>query len=456
MDKKKRNILVLPIEIKIREFFPKLYLAYYVATRSNFDVYIGGQRFLTKKYNPKSCLWFDKFTYTTSRKKAQFHIHNDVVMQDEEGPISYHNQGAIYSRYTYDQKKYVKHFIFSGQRDLKRIKYLNLKRKKIFGLLKLDLLKKKKTVFDNEVNIIKKKYKNFLFIPGHSSGYRSIAQANYLYKEQKKFSKVLKNEENMKLNYLKLINLVIKIAKQNPKLIIIFRKHPNETKENLKKLFKNKPKNIKLIYKYTVTPWILACDHYLHSGCQTSLEAIAIKKKIVTYMPVKLYPNINFKLTKPFFADEEKCLNFFKDLKKNKKKFSISKQTKMIAENLNSNKYYVNNFINFLKKEYPYQMKSELQKRDDIHQNFLIKNFMKLGSIIKSFLVKNDIYLNFIPKSYYISKESKEQKFNSISAREIKNYLNYMIKLDTKKPKLSLRKTSESAYLIMSKKKYET
>ena len=34
-------------------------------------------------------------------------------------------------------------------------------------------------------------------------------------------------------------------------------------------------------------------------------------------------------------------------------------------------------------------------------------------------------------------------------------YLNYMIKLDTKKPNLSIRKTSESAYLIMSKKKYE-
>ena len=62
--------------------------------------------------------------------------------------------------------------------------------------------------------------------------------------------------KNNKFNYYKLIDLTIDIAKQNPKLLIIFRKHPNETNENLEKLFKNKPKNLKLIYKYSVTPWI--------------------------------------------------------------------------------------------------------------------------------------------------------------------------------------------------------
>lgn len=452
MDKKTRNILVLPIEIKVREFLPKLFLAYHVVTKTNFDVYIGGQRFLTRKFNPKKCLWFDKFTYIHSRYKSPFHLNNQVLMQDEEGPISYHNNSIIKSRYTSAQKKFVDHFVFSGKNDLSKIKYLKLKKKKIFGLLKLDLLKKRNFFFKSEVQSIRKKYNNFLFIPGHSSGYRSEAQAKYIYKDKIKDGKVLKNEKNIKLNYFKLIDLTIKIAKQNPKQLIIFRRHPNETKENLKKLFKNKPKNIKLVYRYSVTPWILACKYYLHSGCQTSLEAIASNKKIITYMPYKTYPNVNFKFTKPFFDNEKKCLNFFKNLQENKKKFFISQTSKSIADNLKLNNHYVKNFINFLKSEYSHQMNSELQKREDINQNILIKKLLQFASNIKSFLVERDIYFKFIPKHYYVSKEAKKRKFKSISFNEIQKYLSYMMKIYDNRIELKLKKISESAFLIMNKK----
>ena len=453
MYKKTRNILVLPIEVKVREFLPKLFLAYQVVTKSNFDAYIGGQRFLTKRYIPKKCLWLDKFTYAEVRKKVPFHLNNKVIMQDEEGPISYHNNANIQSRYTLNQKKFVDHFIFSGKNDLSKINYMKLKKKKIFGLLKLDLLKKNFFFFTSEVNEIKKKYKNFLFIPGHSSEYRSLAQADYICKNRNKNNKFLENIKNVKLNYSKLIDLTKKIAEQNPNLLIIFRKHPNETKENLKKIFKNKPKNIKLIYKYSVTPWIFACKYYLHSGCQTSLEAIACKKKIITYMPFQTYPDVNFKLTKPFFRCEKKCLYFFKKLKKNQNFFFISSQVKLIADNLKKNIYYVKNFVNFLKKEYSYQMKSELQKREHVSQNFLIKIFMKVCSKIKSFLVKKDIYLKFIPQNYYISREAKERKFKSISLYEIKKYLDYMIKIFSNKSNIRLKKMSESTFLITNRDK---
>ena len=37
---------------------------------------------------------------------------------------------------------------------------------------------------------------------------------------------------------------------------------------------------IKIIFKYTVTPWIIACKSYIHSGCTTVFEAITLNKKI--------------------------------------------------------------------------------------------------------------------------------------------------------------------------------
>ena len=447
MDKKTRNILVLPIEIKVREFLPKLFLAYHVVANSKFNVYIGGQRFITRKYRPKSCVWFDKFTYAEERKKVPYHEENDVVLQDEEGPISYHNPGTVRSRYTVEQKKFVKHFIFSGPRDIEKIRYLKLKEKKIFGLLKLDLLKKKNTIYDNEVKIIKKKYKNFLFIPGHSSKYRSTKQTEFVFKNVKK-NNLVTDIKNVNGNYAELVKLCIAIAKSNPRLIIVFRRHPNETNENLKELFKNKPKNIKLVHKFTVTPWIIACDYYLHAGCQTSLEAITLKKKIITFIPNKINTEENFKLTKPFFRDCVKCLDFFNNKRKKLKDYTIQKKVKNIAVNLDKRLNYIDEFIKFLNIRYKYNMNSKIRPKKNFKRNFITSFFMKCGSIIKLFMVKHDIYLGFIPKEYYIDKEIKEKKFKSISLREIKLYIKMMQKIYKDDKKIKIKKMSDSAFLL--------
>ena len=49
--------------------------------------------------------------------------------------------------------------------------------------------------------------------------------------------------------------------------------------------FKEKPQNLKLIYKYSVTPWIMNCDVHIHSGCLTAIESAILKKKQITFMP---------------------------------------------------------------------------------------------------------------------------------------------------------------------------
>ena len=48
--------------------------------------------------------------------------------------------------------------------------------------------------------------------------------------------------------------------------------------------FKDKPKNLKLIYKYSVTPWIMSCDVHIHSGCLTAIES-NFKKEMTPLMP---------------------------------------------------------------------------------------------------------------------------------------------------------------------------
>ena len=322
----KKNIIIIPIEVKVREFLPKLLLSCMIVKKTNFNVFFGGQRFLTRKYSPKNCIFFDKFTYVENRKDAPFHLKNKVIMQDEEGPISYSNIGSVKKRYSLDQKKYLDFFLFAGKKDLKMIQHLNIdnSKKKIFGLPKLDLLKEKNILFfKDEIDKIKKKYKDYLLVVGHTSSYRSLNQSKFIFKGQGS-KKIISNYNNVRDNYYELVQLVKKIAIENPKLTIIFRRHPNETKENLEKIFGKKPKNIKLIYRFSVSPWIIACKYFLHSGCQTSLEAIALKKKIITYMPNKVLTN-NFNKTKPIFNEEKECLNFFNKKKTKKDSLKLKK-----------------------------------------------------------------------------------------------------------------------------------
>ncbi len=361
----KKNIIVIPIEVKVREFLPKLLLSCNLVKNTKFEVFFGGQRFLTKKLIPKNCIYFDKFTYSESRNIAPYHQKNRVIMQDEEGPISFFHKKIVKKRYDLNQKKYLDFFLFSGKRDLETVKYLKISKnkKKTFGIAKLDLLNKKNLkFFDEEVNEIKNKYKNFLFVTGHSSLRKTKNQSKFMFGNDKTES-LIKNYDNVNKNYLSLLMLCKKIAILNPDLIVIFRRHPREIDINVEKILGKKPPNLKLIFKYSVTPWMIACKYYLHSGCQTSLEAIALKKKMITFIPHNIYSIKNYNLTKPFFTNEKKCIEFIKKSKNINKFYHFSKKVEEVALNLKNKISYSQKFVEFIKTNFNYSLNSSLEKK---------------------------------------------------------------------------------------------
>ena len=93
---------------------------------------------------------------------------------------------------------------------------------------------------------------------------------------KKNFNKYLDIEKN---NYFCLIKLLEKIAINYPDINIVFRPHPRQDIKIVKKRFSKRIKNLKIIYKDVITPWIAACDLYLHSGCSSFLEAASLEKK---------------------------------------------------------------------------------------------------------------------------------------------------------------------------------
>ena len=105
--------------------------------------------------------------------------------------------------------------------------------------------------------------------------------------KSKKNKKIVSDERLIeKKNYFSAIELIKKIALQNTKLNFVFRPHPRQDLKKVKERFKGY-KNIFVEYKYSITPWIYQCDLFIHSGCTTVFEALAMEKKVISYIKYK-------------------------------------------------------------------------------------------------------------------------------------------------------------------------
>lgn len=324
-------IIFLPIEIKTREFLPKLFLALNILNKTNHKVVIGGQRFINYKIKSfENCIWLDKYTPFERLQKRDISNKNKVFVLDEEGPVSIADK---FTKYHYQKNffKLIDTLLLWGINDKS---FLNLSSKvKTFltGHPKFDLVKENKHYFRNEVKYILKKYKKFIFIPGH----HTLRDRSIFLKRYGEFVLGnIKNKNNIvaariradllkKDNYIEFLNVIKEIAKENPKKNFVFRHHPMEDKKKLNDFFKNKPKNLFLEYKFSIVPWIISCEYFLHGGCTTSFEAAAINKKILYYQSKKVFKIKRFsklKLSNWNFNDAKKLSNFIKSINLKKKK----------------------------------------------------------------------------------------------------------------------------------------
>jgi len=451
------KVICFPIEIKIREFVPKLFLAYKLIKKTNFKVIFGGQRFINNKLTFQNCLWFDKNTFYKKRELHPIHRHNKIIMLDEEGPISFFQRVNLKLRYNFNIIKQINTFLFSGENDIKHLNHRFLKHPfKIFGNPKFDLIKGVNIkIFNNYTTIIKKKYKDFIFIPGHWSSIKThnIKRYSELLFDRKLDQRIYqKNCEVYMSNYYSLLDLVKKIAIQNPNLTIIFRRHPSESENFVQNYFKNKPSNLKLVYKYDITPWIIACKYYLHSGCQSYLEALSLNKKIISYYPINYNHTDNFYLSKPTFQAEQNCLNFFKKKSINKLFFLYKKKIPYTVKNINTNYYFYKQFSNFLNKNFR-SINSEVILKPDtkVFYKNIVKFIYYLLSNLKNFLIKKKFFFlwsKFFLYEDLISKDAKINKFKSLSKSEIEHYLKIFKKIDKSNNKIIVKKLSKNIFLL--------
>lgn len=455
-------IVFLPIENKTREFFPKLFLAYFILKNSNHEVIIGGQRFINYRIkNFENCLWFDKHTFFERLKKKGIHLKNKIVVLDEEGPISIHDK---YTKYLYqkDFTNLLDYIMLWGSKDRSFIHKSDQKKTLITGHPKYDLVKKSEEIFKKEILYIKKKYKKFIFIPGHYSltdNTKAIERFNKAllkkYKNKDKITnkKMFDNELEAK-NYVEFLKLIIQLAEQNPKLTFIFRRHPLEDQSLLNELFKNKPQNLKLVYKFVITPWISSCDYFLHAGCTSVFEAVTARKKIILFNLKKISKLNRFKslkLSNWNFDDQEKMISFFKNIKKYDKDYIINKNVNLIIKNIYESKSFQSEFLSLIgrikfKKVSKIYYKSKEQDKTKIIFSSLKMRLREVLSYLKNSIILKSFLVNFIPEKHLYGKKMGFLKFKSIEKKEIKAFFAKISNNNRKSDNFKILKISESVF----------
>jgi surface carbohydrate biosynthesis protein len=461
-------IVAIPIEIKSRELYPKLLISYYLL-KFNPKIKI----LLTKssilmddKIKKKKLIYFEK---SLSKHKIKLHEKflkkNFIVSLDEEGPFYHWSNILKNNRINLKiiKNKNFKFFFLWGENEKKYFKneIFSTSKKKIIavGHPKFDFVRKKNhSFFKKELSIIKKKYKNLIFV---SSSFFSDSVMDeriykiYLEKTQKdkksieNFSRELKHHNE---NYFNLIKLSIEIAKKFPNHNVVFRPHPRQDINKVKSRFNEIPKNLHIVFKFTSTPWIIASKFYVHCNCTTVHEAYFLKKHIYCCRPnLKIFAKKHlteygsfFQSNKLLISDLSKKILNPKLLKKNiinQKIIKFSKteeSSKKIAKDI---------FLNFKNIKSEIKINKNYKKKNNLetYKNFFLSN------------LKHMVYLRFRSLYIFLFKHSlinvkhiftKDYKLNKIKSLQKKDVLNFFKKLNKKEIKIKCKKINDDIFEI--------
>jgi surface carbohydrate biosynthesis protein len=465
-------IIVIPIEIKVRELLNKIFLSYQILKKiKSSKIILCGSRFLFQRIGAyKNCIFFEKNIFY----KRFFHSskNNKILMIDEEGPVSLFEEYTSFFRYHKKNFDNFDKFYLWGQNDIKKLDPIYKRNKNkilISGHPKFDLLKKPYLgIFDKEVSVIKKKYKKYILFASSFEDNRNLAinqaiigikeacsdkSIEYLKKQIFNYKKIIDCHSK---NYFSAINLLKKIAVANPEINVVFRKHPHEDHKEVIKKFGDLPRNLYIDYRFTITPWIIGSHIYVHSGCTTFFEAAKLNKNIITYIPKVFGKKLEFfKNTTNYFSNEIECfnqINKFLILSKNfKQKRNLNKISKTI-ENISSKDFYKMLILDIQKIKL--EGKSEYiftEKNQTIFSLFYYRIKTALFYILS--IIKNNIILKtpliyLLKESHIYSSKAIKNKFEGIKKVELQRVFDQLSILETdKKSKIIVKKICENVFI---------
>lgn len=433
--------IYLPIEIKRRELYSRIYFAIY-ASLKGYKVTIGRK---TKFHD--FCEFLEPGNYISKslgagsieHLKKMKKLGHKVFYLNEEGLMSF-NKEFTHRMVSLEGIELIDGVFTWGKNHSQEMMEIFPKLKTKFmitGNARFDILKgKAKDYYYNEVNEIKKKYDSFFLVTTKFAKINYIKRKNIVdyYSSQisKRMLPTIKLKEickrsinHEKMNFQNLFIFLEKFSKEIPEKKIVILVHPGEDKN----IYKQKLSHLKNVFiaegDYSSNSWILSSDLVIQNNCTTSLEAFLLNKRslqlntfqddLVEYMiPKKISKN---------FSNNENLISFLK-------KFSL--KDRVSEEEINEIKKILSNYIENI--DTVSSVDLTLEKLSD---HFIKKNIVKPNKFLIKFSHKLKILIREIFNTINDTGQLHlaESKFSGLRLEDIQYWIESITKADNLKKK---------------------
>ena len=293
-------MIIIPIEIKVRELHGKCLLAY-CAAEAGLDVVLGDQRIVARSlHRLQRGIYVDK---SISRTKTRHYrklkqLGFSVAAWCEEGLV-YRDKGTYQlERVSQDSAELVDAFIAWGevQRDDVVEAAPGLRDKTfVHGNPRFDMLRPAyRAVFQKETDAIARQHGPFILVNTNFARYNHFRGRDSTLEVMRERGIVTTPEQAD--YYIRLgdylgalfgafVTALPEMANAFPDHSIIVRPHPSEDHERWRREVAGLP-NVHVIYEGSVLPWILSAGASVQNSCTTGVEAFLLDRPTVAYMPV--------------------------------------------------------------------------------------------------------------------------------------------------------------------------
>jgi surface carbohydrate biosynthesis protein len=299
MTKNEKKIIYFPIEVKVRELWPKLWLVSQVAKRNYFCI-LGDKTGVKKVMDTYPAgVYFCKSAapYEVNRLRDIMAGGHTLVVQDEEAGIATSDLENFFNRRISNETfQTIERFYCWGKADYEYLSYKHRKyanKLRMTGSPRIDLWRTDicQKLYRKEIESLKGKYGDFILI---NSSFGTISKTGlkermeqalaYGYVSEEKYEKEKRARETILEQFQKFVEMIHRIAKKRPNQNFVVRPHPSELMDDWRKVIDNLD-NLFLVREGDVTPWIASCKVLIHDGCTTGIQGALMRKPVFSYLP---------------------------------------------------------------------------------------------------------------------------------------------------------------------------
>lgn len=452
----KNKWIIIPSEVKVRDFESRLLLASYLAI-NNYNIIFGSQHSIQKHIlNLPRGLYFDKSISLNKINWLKKITTNGFLLSsiDEEGLCSFNNTYFYLKARVTEEALNLTTRVFTwgkSEADIITNEYKNVNGKVcVSGNPRVDLWRPEfRKIYSDIRDKYKKKYGNYILIPS-SFGTKHVGGETFIMDLAKKFKRFKTEDEKQKYidrqkcirkQFDAFLKMIPVLAEYFPNYKLIIRPHPSEDLNYWNDFVKDIP-NAEMVFEGNITPWLCGADLIVHSTCTTGLEAFLLNTPVISYLPYtdhKYFSHIANEVSyKTHTVDD--LLKLAADILNKKIDISVHRE-----ETLKFLEYHLESFKGKLAIQL---IKEEIDK---IELPLINRNILKLYRI----KMKINILISFFKKiiKNSLKKDNRksiysEQKFPGVNLIEVKQFLFKLAQVKKDFSQIHIKKITEDLFFI--------